>query len=458
MSAIVQSAAAVREETAPRLPQWGCREWIRFGIVAALLLFGHLLERFGAAGVFGGYLFSLSLLGLVMPRRLMEAFLFFLAMGHRDFTYTALKVGPANLYITEWVLLILLLAAAPSVPKVWRKYRPALLALGLYAGFGLLFFWLSRQHWGLGPVARDFTIVYYGLFALAALAFLRDAGDVNRLFMSMLAGSLFNLGPDFLNYLYGTFPITPEQKNYSMRSSFYYVICAAYLLPGLLLRNGKLRLWGAVYVALVFWVVLLYAYSKTAMAALLLISLVSVLAVVKQLRMGTLTAIIVAFMLALAATPPAKTFKFSSLFALELSGDDSRSMLRTAAMRDFSEYPYGIGFGAPIFGRHSRELLPEPEGYHALHNSYLTVLRRMGIGGFAAFSALVALAFYGVYRVRRSCAENYDAWLTPFAVLMGFAGAAVFATSHVALEGPFLGAAFWILLGAVFAAARGEEQ
>lgn len=457
MSAVIQSAVAARETAVSWLLRRGFREWAWFGIVAALLLFGHLLERFGAAGVFGGYLFSLSLLGLAMPRRLMELFFFFLAMGHRDFTYTALKVGPANLYITEWVLLILLLAVAPSIPDVWRKYRPALLALGLYAGFGLLFFWLSRQHWGLGSVIRDFTIVYYGLFALAALAFLRDAGDVRRLFLAMLAGSLFNLGPDFLNYLYGTFPATPEQKNYSMRSSYYYVICAAYLLPGLLLQNRKLHLWSAAYVSLIFWVVLFYSYSKTAMAGILMVSIVSVLLMVKQLRIGALTAIIVAFMLALVITPPGKTFNFSSLFTLEFAGDDSRSMLRAAAMRDFSEYPYGIGFGSPIFGRHSRELLPEAEGFHALHNSYLTILRRMGIGGFAAFALPVALAFFGVYRVWRSRAENYDAWSTSFAACMGFAGAAVFAAAHVALEGPFFGAAFWVLLGSVFVAARGED-
>lgn len=452
MSAIVQPSAAAR------LPPRISREWAWFGIVAALLLFGHLLERLGAADVFGGYLFSLSLLGLFMPRRLMEAFLFFLAAGHRDFAYTALKVGPANLYITEWVLLILLLAAAPSIPKIWRKYRPALLALGLYTGFGMLFFWLSRQHWGLGPVARDFTIVYYGLFAVAALAFLRDSGDVNRLFLAILAGSLINLGPDLLNYLYGTFPYAPEQKNYSLRSSFYYVICAGYFLPGLLLRGEKLRVWAAAYVALVFIIVLLYAYSKTAMAGILLVSIACVLAMAKKMRTGTLAAIIVAFMMALVATSPAKTFKFSSLFTLKLVANDPRSMLRTAALRDFSEYPYGIGFGAPIFGSHSRELLAKPEGFHAIHNSYLTILRRMGIGGFAAFSLLVGLAFYGVYRVWRARTENSDAWLPPFAALMGFAGAAIFATSHVVLEGPFFGAVFWVLLGAVFVASRGAEQ
>lgn len=450
MSAIVQSATAARGDSALRFPSWGHREWIWFGAVAVLLVFGHLLERLGAAGVFGGYLFSLSLLGLAMPRRLMEAFFFFLAMGHRDFTYTALKVGPANLYITEWILLILLLAAAPSIPKVWRKYRPALVAMGLYTGCGLLFFLLSLQHWGLGPVARDFTIVYYSLFALAALAFLRDAGDVNRIFLAMLAGSLFNLVPDLLNYLYGTFPVTPEQKNYSLRSSFYFVICAAYLLPGLLLRDRKPRLWAAVYVSLVFTDVLFYAYSKTSMVSILLISFASVLFAAKRLRTGTLTAIIVAFILALVITPPAKTFKFSSLFTMGIASGNYRALLRTAALRDFSEYPYGISFGAPIFGLHSHELLSEPEREHAIHNSYLTILRRMGIEGFAAFSFLVALAFYHVYQIWRLRGLECGAWPTSFAVLMGFVVAAVFATAHVALEGPFFGAAFWVLLGAVF--------
>lgn len=460
MSGIVQPLIALREKTAMALTLRGYREWLWFGIVAALLFAGNLLGSFGAAGVFGGYAFSLSLLGLAAPRRLLEIFVFLLALGHRDFTYTALKVGPANLYITEWVLLILLLAAVPRMAEMWRAYRPALLALGLYAGLGLALFWLSSRYWPLGPIVRDFTVVYYALFMVAALAFLRNGGDINRLFIAILAGSLFNLGSDLLNYLYGTFPVTPEQKNYSLRSSFYYVICAAYLLPGLLFLKEKLRPWAAMYVAAVFVVVLLYSYSKTSMAALLLVSIMGILALAKRARMEVLIAVFMAFMLALVITPMGKTFKFSSLFALRLTEteNDSRAMLRAAALRDFSEYPYGIGFGAPIFGGHSRELLSKPEEYHALHNSYLTILRRMGVEGFAAFSALVALAFYGVYRAWRVRAEDYDAWLTPFAVLLGFIAAAVFATAHVVLEGPFFGAVFWLLLGAVFAVTQARGR
>lgn len=452
MSGIVQPRIAVPEKTAMAPAFRGNREWLWFGAAAILLFAGNLLGSFGAAGVFGGYAFSLSLLGLAAPRRLLEIFVFLLALGHRDFTYTALKVGPANLYITEWVLLILLLAAVPRMAEMWRAYRPALLALGLYAGLGLVFFWLSSRYWPLGPIVRDFAIVYYALFTVAALAFLRNGGDINRLFIAMLAGSLFNLGSDLLNYLYGTFPVTPEQKNYSLRSSFYYVICVAYLLPGLLFLKEKLRPWAVMYVAAVFVVVLLYSYSKTSMAALLLVSVMGILALAKRARMEVLIAIFMAFMLALVITPMGKTFKFSSLFAMRLADDDSRSMLRTAALRDFSEYPYGIGFGAPIFGGHSRELLSKPDEFHALHNSYLTILRRMGVEGFAAFSALVALAVYGVRRAWKSRADDdHDAWLTPFAVLLGFIAAAVFATAHVVLEGPFFGAVFWLLLGAVFA-------
>lgn len=458
MSGILQPLAAMGERAATLLAPHRYREWLWFGTAAALLLAGDLLGSFGAAGVFGGYAFSLSLLGLAAPRRLMEVFVFLLALGHRDFTYTALKIGPANLYITEWVLLILMLAAVPRVADIWRKYRPALLALGLYAGIGFVFFWLSSRYWPIGSILRDLTVVYYAFFAVAALAFLRDEGDINRLFIAMLAGSCFNLGGDMLNYLYGTFPITPEQKNYSLRNSFYYLIGTAYLLPGLLFLERKVRPWAVGYVTAVFVVVLLYAYSKTAMAAILLISILSILVLAKQVRMQTLIAVFMAFMLALVITPMAKTFKFSSLFALRTAGDDSRSMLRTAALRDFSEYPYGIGFGAPIFGRHSRELLVEPDAFHAIHNSYLTILRRMGVEGFAAFSALVALALYGVYRGWRSCAGSYDAWLTSFAVCLGFLASAVFAAAHVALEGPFFGAVFWLLLGSVFTATRAYNR
>ncbi|MBI5637147.1 MAG: O-antigen ligase family protein [Nitrospinae bacterium] len=458
MSGIVQPLVTMGERAAALLAPQRYREWLWFGAAAALLFAGNLLGSFGAAGVFGGYVFSLSLLGLAAPRRLLEVFVFLLALGHRDFTYTALKVGPANLYITEWVLLILMLAAVPRIADMWRNCRAALLALGLYAGIGFVFFWLSARYWPLGSIVRDFTIVYYAFFAVAALAFLRDAGDVNRLFIAMLAGSFFNLGGDLLNYLYGTFPVTPEQKNYSLRNSFYYLICTAYLLPGLLFLDRKIRPWAVAYVTAVFVVVLLYAYSKTAMAAILLISVLSILVLAKRARMQVLIAISMAFMLALIITPMAKTFKFSSLFTSQPARDDPRSMLRTAALRDFSEYPYGIGFGAPIFGGHSRELLLDPDGFHALHNSYLTVLRRMGVEGFAAFSAIVALALYGVYRVWRSSAGNYEAWLTPFAMLLGFIVAAVFATAHVVLEGPFFGAVFWLLLGAVFTVMRDHGQ
>ncbi len=425
--------------------------WGIYGFAAFMALAAQMLYYLGVAPLFDAFAFSFALIGLMRPARLLEAFLFLLAAGHRDFTYSALQVGPARFYISEWVLVILLVAATPRIRKLWREHKAELVVWSGYFGIGTALLLISARQWPFGAVARDYALVYYSLFMVATLAHVRGRSGLNRLLLVLLLGCLPNLAGEMLNYLYGTLPTTHEQMNLSMRNSFFYLIAAGIILPRVLENDILLRKRLAFFLFLLFGVILFYSYSKTAMlGAVLLTGLVFFLRW-DWLRPSATIGIIACFFMTSVLTPSAKSYSFSSVFAPDTYSNNARLLLRTAAMRDFAEYPYGIGFGSPIFGAHSRELIGDPEIYHALHNSYLSVLRRMGIPGFIALMVLIGYGLLRGYRAMRTDDAAAEKDKLAVSALLAFMAPLLFANAHVVLEGPFLGIPFWALLGALFA-------
>lgn len=428
---------------------------------AGLSAFAGLLYKIGITSLFGGYVFAFALLGLRWPGRLLEVFVFSVALGHRDFTYVAMNLGggpagEAKLFITEWVLLILVVTAVPGVWRLLKRFDAGMILLGGFLVTGSAILFMTFGDWPPSASLRDFALVYYSLFAVTVMAHARDVRGVRRIAIALLLGTVPNLAGDVLNYLYGTLPMTAAQKNYSMRNSYYYLVALGFLLPFVLREDGKPKVFRALYAIIVYVVVLLYSYSKTAMIAAMVLTALYFFPRLRQTRVAILAVVAVLLVLPIFLTPKTKVFYFHTLFSESTYLTNSRSLLQYAAMRDFSEYPYGIGFGSPIFGQHSHELIRDVDSFHAIHNSYLTVLRRMGIGGGAVFLVLIAAAFYGAVRISRLLLPGSRERKMVLGTVLASTASLIFAYAHVVLEGPFLGSIFWCLVGSMFAVGRYE--
>lgn len=427
---------------------------LQVAVVLGLLLAALALQRSGIADVIASYVFVAAVLGILFPFQLLEIYLFFLAFLHRDFTYLSLSIFGAPLYISEWVLFILLIASLLK-KGIWvRAYPYAMGALAVYVGFGGMMLFI-QPFWGLGPMLRDFVIVYYALFIIPVLAHVEGKDAIRRLFAFAAAGAAFNLIGEFLNCLYGTFPWTAEQKNHSLRSSFYYLAVAAFFLPALPAASGVRRGLIALAFGILWFVVFYYAYSKTAMVAFVVIGILFLfMNRFRKFRIALIFATMI--ILPMLIIPSGKTFTFSDAIWASKSAAGTRPMLNRFGLRDFTQYPYGIGFGSPIFGPNSQTLKLDLETVKALHNSYLTLLRRMGIAGIVAFILLVGSALFTSFRGWRTSPVNSTDSRFYTGLILSFVSAAIFCYSHVALEGPFFGVFFWCLIGCLFVAGRGD--
>ena len=172
---------------------------------------GFLFYFLEYAQLMNAFIFAAALFGLVYPGRVMEGFVLLMALNHRDFAYTTLMIHGANIYITEWVLLILLAAAAPKAVFVIRRYRIPAFALLTYFLVGFVLFLMSFRAWPLYYALRDFSLVYYSFFAVVALAHVQGVAGARRIGIALVLGTVPNLVAEGLNYLYGTLPLTIEQ-------------------------------------------------------------------------------------------------------------------------------------------------------------------------------------------------------------------------------------------------------
>lgn len=447
---MMRRGAVMAGLSAPRIPP------VSFGFfyveLVAVCAFAAMIYVLEYAPLFSALIFAATLFGLFHPARLLEGFVFLMALGHRDFSYTALTIHGANIYITEWVLLILLVAAMPRIPRLVHDRQPVAGAIMLYIAVGLVLFFLSFRAWPLYYALRDFALVYYSLFAMAALAHVRGSGGAWRVGMALLLGTLPNLAAEIGNYLYGTFPLTMDMKNYSMRNSFYYAAAIGFALGYISDEKEKWRRSAVVYVVAVSLIMLLYSYSKTPMIVLLFLGGSYLIRRWKALAWKEAVVLGALFLVPLLLTPAAKTFPFSALFFPSTYFHDGRTLVHISAVRDFTEYPYGIGFGPSIFGPNAYGMFKNPQEIMGLHNSYLAIIRRMGIVGMAAFALIVGTTLFAARQALRPATPWRDR-ATVIGMLGAWGSSAIFAFAHVALEGPFFGSIFWLLLGSVVCAA-----
>lgn len=384
-----------------------------------------------------------------------------LAGFNRSFAY--LHLGP--IYITEAVLASLLLLAALRL-----RARPAIhLPRDLMAASALVLT-LAYLVWGgirllpglFGPapildVFRNFGVVHYALFApLAYYIVGADPGRRLRLLLTAIVAcstitNLVTLGVFVATS--GSASVDAYSKIISGQAALFAVFAAAILLARLQFREHRaagvlalLALQGA------------FIYLSGHRSAVLALGAVVAVLVVGPNRKALLLAgvgAVMALLLSLVLFEPARAL--ASAFALKYRTLWSGTTMEWNALWRYLYWNRVLDFwsDAPILGH---GFVPDlstlapialPPGQERVdpHNSYLTVLARLGIVGlFLLTMSILAGAGALVRRARTAPAPRLRS--VALACAASLAAIVVFAAMNVTLEGPYHGIFLWLFLGA----------
>jgi O-antigen ligase len=368
----------------------------------------------------------------------------------RDFSYIHWPGTP--FFVTEIVLVLLFLSIfvlARSrdvhVPLSVNVFLAMLVAAGaLSAVRGFL------QHSEPILVLRDAALVVYPLFLHVAHHLFRSWLSIKRMAVWFLLGTSLSV----LNGL-SWFIVAPGERHL-----IYYGIYVLISLTGILLAiaNQLVKPLYGWLLAAAFCIGLILANARTlyvALAALLFIGLLAGPLVQNKARLARLVATVgmVSTLATLASLPFLYTRtgrEFSGRALDELasgvlhSSNDPYWQFRLIAWKEawtrFEEQPLvGEGFGVPfVFELADADVRP--------HNTFLTVLYKMGLIGFLP---LLGLLVYILWLSLRAARRNLDSNLVAFLQIMVLAQVAfcLYGTANLLLESPFLASLFWAAMG-----------
>lgn len=397
---------------------------------------------------------------LVLAEGLFLWFVFCTTAYTRDFAYIRWPGTP--LFITEVVLGILFLwyvLVSPSkgirVPVAVNVFLLLFIAAGLLAAaHGLL------MHRAPVFVLRDVALVIYAAFLPVTHSLFSDWFAIKRLVIWFVLGTALSV----LNGM-AWFLAVPEQRRF-INYGIYVLIALVGILIALATRLLPAR-WGWGLVAL-FCLGLAVANARSlfvALAGLVVTGLCGgalFLREVMRVR-TTLTAIVVILLIASAVallflrTEAGRDFADRSgrelVSGVLNSGEDDNWQFRLSAWKEawkrfMSDPLAGEGFGLAF----TFELLPFDNDPRP-HNTFLTVLYKMGLIGFFPLLALLTYFLWTTVRGLPRNSRNHGAalaWIVVLAVIaFCFYGAA-----NLLLESPFLASIFWAFMGLGLSMAR----
>jgi O-antigen ligase len=383
-----------------------------------------------------------------------EAVLLWFVMGTtaytKDFAYMGVPGAP--IFVTDVVLGGLCLALLGSLRSGFRALgrtpRLAMTCLFLSAALCAARGFLSGQEKVF--VLRDSAIVVYSMFAVVSFLIVSSWESAKRLFMFFALGALFAS----LNAL-AWFAGEPGQRR--------YLPYGVYVLAGLigafiLTTNRSLRPALGWLLTGLFAAGVLLANARTLYVALAPILLIMVLVgptvklQISRRRLKLGTGITVASFLLLWAVMQTKAgADLLETTANELvSGtlhyeDDPNASFRffawVEAGQRFVQNPmFGEGFGVPFaFEGASEDVRP--------HNTFLTILYKMGLLGFVPAMVLLLGFQWKGWNALRSFHQQPGA-LFLYVLLLTQLAMCFFGCLNLLLESPFLGAIFWVIMGA----------
>lgn len=368
----------------------------------------------------------------------------------KDFSY--LRWPGVPLFVTDVVLLILFL----SIFVLPRPHYPrSPLAVNLFLFLFLAAGVLSAvrgfsEHRDPIFVLRDAALVEYSLFMLVAYHLVRSWLSVRRVAAFFLMGAAV----EALNGL-GWFFAAPGERRF-VAPGIYILISLLGILFAILKRLIRRDVGWAL--ATLLFVGLLLANARSLFVVLAILLLLTALGgrsiwgkirfahLVPTLLTGVVLVTLVAFFFL--QTRGGHDFAARSTEELDSgilhSSQDPDWQFRLAAWREawrrFAEYPLaGEGFGAP-FTFEIWDGDPRP------HNTFLTVLYKMGLIGFLPLLGLLAYFFsLGLSAARRNLENRRVSFLQ--LALLAQLSLCLFGTANLLLESPFLASLFWAAMG-----------
>ncbi|MFQ5682181.1 MAG: O-antigen ligase family protein [Candidatus Binatia bacterium] len=396
------------------------------------------------------------------------------------------QIGGIPLHVTE-IFIGFILGA--MVVRRWRKKdavfkrTPLDLWLGLWVLVGL--FELFRGILSHGRVllaARDFALVYYVIFFYLAREICSRWQDVHRLMVAFVAGTILRIGVADWYYVFDVNYRPDRWVDWSTFGRYMSAINGAYILIAVLIgvtlwqtvlqkRRGILFLYLSVA-----GISLVLTQSRSLLLALVigmgvLAISVPVFGALKPLAfhrfvVGTLLAGSLLWLMRVGLGPstpapflsPLRFLLTKSATTVRIKPGAAPDWTGTArfrhdawleAWRRFSANPvFGEGFGKKFefYDTGQRrwwisDVRP--------HNTYLTILYKMGVTGLAVFMVIHLVFYLNVYRaLRRAPSQSARSMRLGFAA--AFLGFQVYGFFNLLLESPFLAVGYWSLMGVIF--------
>jgi len=376
-------------------------------------------------------------------------FVFCTAAYTRDFSY--LRWPGTPLFVTDVVLLVLLLSAYLPSQLVNRSVPfPVIMFLLWFLGAGALS--AARGfagHHEAVVVLRDSALAAYALFLLVGYHFLRSWRSIKRAAVWFLLGAALNT----LNGLAWSV-VAPEQRRF-IYPGIYILVSLVGLLMAMASRLVR------PHVALIFAGVLslglLLANARSLFISFGIVFMVAVLvpglrprkirAARQVVPLGAAVLVCLSAFLVLRAQAGqdfANRAESDLVSGILHSSEDADWQFRLSAWKEawkrFGDSPLaGEGFGIP-FAFDIWDNDPRP------HNTFLTVLYKMGLIGFLPLVAFLGYFFWASMRAVRRNLKNQRVVFLQIVVLAQGAFC-LFGAANLMLESPYLASLLWVSLG-----------
>jgi O-antigen ligase len=367
----------------------------------------------------------------------------------KDFAYIRLPGVP--LFVTDVVLIFILTSIYIFHRRCPRRFPLVLnISLALFVAAGAL----AAARGFLGHhesllVLRDSAIVGYSLFLPVGYHLTRNWLVIRRIAVWFALGAALSI----LNGL-AQFAVVPEQRRFV--SGIYVLVPFVGVL--VMMANRLIRPHVAWILAGIFSVGLFLANSRSAFVSIIVLFVLALLVpglFRRKLRLMTsITALGAVAVLA-------GSFAFLYLhlrserdFAVRVAGELSSGVLHTShdpywqfrlmawkeAWNRFNEYPAaGEGFGIPFrFDIWDEDVRP--------HNTFLTVLYKMGLLGFLPLLIFLSYFFWLGFRCLRRNQQN-DHVIFLEIVILAQVCFCLWGGASLMLESPYLASLFWAGVG-----------
>jgi O-antigen ligase len=367
----------------------------------------------------------------------------------KDFSY--LRWPGTPFFVTDVVLIVLLLSIY-IVPRR-RHFHPRVLNifLGLFIAAGVL----AAARGFLGRcdpilVLRDSALIAYALFLLVGYHLFRDWQAIRRVAIWFVLGTALSV----LNGL-AWLVVAPEQRRF-VAPGVYVLVSLVGVLIMMANRFIRPRV-GWIFVG-VFSLGLLLANARSLFVSLAIVFLV-VLFAPGMLRRKLHSARLVTTLVTVAVLLCSLMFLFLQVqvgrdFTTRVVDNMASGILHTSddafwqfrlmawkeAWRRFEQYPpAGEGFGIP-FNFDIWDNDPRP------HNTFVTVLYKMGLLGFLPLFALLAYFFWlCLGAIHRNSGNRRVSFLQ--ALFLAQVSLCVWGGADSMLESPYLASLFWVGMG-----------